>query len=73
MVLFIILGVVVLITFVVLGVLSFLLSQEEQRQKAVRITDFSQLKEQLSSQKQVSLEDEAYQKKQMDGRMKQSK
>ena len=50
MVLFIILGAVVLTTFIVLGVLSFLLTQEEQKEKAVRVTDFSQLKEKLSSQ-----------------------
>jgi FtsZ-binding cell division protein ZapB len=63
MVLFIILGAVVLTAFIVLGVLSFLLSQEEQKEKAVLVTDFSQLKEKLSSQKQFSLEDEAYKKR----------
>ncbi len=57
MVLFIILGVVVLITFVVLGVLFFLLSKEEKKkeeEKAIPVTDLDQLKKDLSSQGPIS-------------------
>ena len=51
MVLFIILGVVVLITFVVLGVLFFMLGKEGQKKKkkGVPVTDLNQLKKELSS------------------------
>ena len=51
MVLYIILGVVVLITFVVLGVLFSTLSKEEQKEEknTVSITDLGQLKKELSS------------------------
>jgi chromosome segregation ATPase len=52
MILFIILGVVVLITFVVLGVLFFMLSKEGQNkkeEKAVPVVDLNQLKKELSS------------------------
>jgi len=52
MVLFIILGVVVLLTFVVLGVLFFMLNKEGQKKqeaKAVPVTDLEQLKKELSS------------------------
>jgi len=52
MILFIILGVVVFITFIVLGVLFFMLSREaqkkEEEKKAVPLTDLNQLKKDLS-------------------------
>ena len=48
--LFIVLGVVVLITFVVLGVLSVSLTKEEKKEKTISLKDFNQLKEKLSSQ-----------------------
>jgi len=53
MVLFIILGVVVLMTFGVLGVLFFMLGKEGQRkeeERAVPVTDMAQLKKELSNQ-----------------------
>jgi len=53
MVLFIILGVVVLITFSVLGVLFYMLNKEGQKkeeEKAVPVTDMEQLKKDLSTQ-----------------------
>ncbi|MBF0571912.1 MAG: hypothetical protein HQL12_08605 [Candidatus Omnitrophica bacterium] len=52
MVLFIVLGVVVVISFVILGVLFFLLRKEAQKEqsKAVPVTDLAQLKKELSSQ-----------------------
>jgi len=51
MVLFIILGVVVLMTFIVLGVLFFMLSKEGQKtEEAVPVTDLTQLKKELSNQ-----------------------
>jgi chromosome segregation ATPase len=51
MVLFIILGVIVLITFVVLGFLFYMLSKEgkKEEEKAVPVTDLDQLKKELSS------------------------
>jgi chromosome segregation ATPase len=52
MILFIILGVVVLITFIVLGVLFFMLNKEGQKrehEKAVPVTDLEELKRELSS------------------------